>query len=212
MFEPVKDLYMFNTYVEAIDLSFNQFLLSTEEPILFHTGDIVQARSILPKIEGILGSRDLKYIFVSHFESDECGGINLILERYPNAITICSEVTGRQFRGFGYENQLLIKKPGESLVTEDYSLEFISYPSEMHLWEGLFAFESIRKVFFSADIMVRRGSIKDPLLASTWEKEIEEIKDFQISNPSKLEDVQRDLKTIEPDYVAPGHGNFLVVK
>lgn len=36
--------------------------------------------------------------------------------------------------GFGITNQVLVKKPGEKLTSNDYELEFISYPSEMHLW------------------------------------------------------------------------------
>lgn len=40
--------------------------------------------------------------------------------------------------GFGITNQVLVKKPGEKLTSNDYELEFISYPSEMHLWEEKF--------------------------------------------------------------------------
>ena len=39
---------------------------------------------ILPKIKEILGEQSLDYVFISHFESDECGGFKIIEQEYPN--------------------------------------------------------------------------------------------------------------------------------
>lgn len=36
---PTKyDLHLFTDYMQPVNLSFNQYLLLTEEPVLFHTG------------------------------------------------------------------------------------------------------------------------------------------------------------------------------
>ena len=77
-----------------------------------------------------------EYIFISHFEADECGGLRVILEYFPKAKTICSEVTTRQLNSFGIKAEIIVKKRTETLITDNYDMEFISYPSEMHIWDG----------------------------------------------------------------------------
>ena len=155
---PTKyDLHLFTDYMQPVNLSFNQYLLLTEEPVLFHTGSAQQAAALLPRLEAALAGRPLRHIFVSHFESDECGGLAALLDRYPDASVICPEVTARQLMGFGYQCSLDAKKPGEHIVTDSFDLEFIGYPSEMHLWEGLLAYEHRRKIFFSSELMMRWG-------------------------------------------------------
>lgn len=207
-----KDLYQFNEYAAPIDLTFNQYLLMTDEPVLFHTGNAQQAKTLIPQLKEALGSKDLNYIFVSHFESDECGGLSLILESFPNARTICPEVTARQFMGFGYEYDFIIKQPGEKLIANAYELEFINYPSEMHLWDGLLVIENKRRIFFSSDLMMRFGKYKGKILDSGWNDEINNIKQEQVPDPRKLEILQEKLKQFNPDFVAAGHGPCLKLK
>lgn len=41
---PTKyDLHLFTDYMQPVNLSFNQYLLLTGEPVLFHTGSAQQA-------------------------------------------------------------------------------------------------------------------------------------------------------------------------
>lgn len=203
------DLYPFTAYVKPINLSFNQYLLLTEEPVLFHTGSAQQAAALLPRLEEILASRPLRHIFVSHFESDECGGLTLLLGRYPDASVICSEVTARQLAGFGYHCSLDVKKPGDRLITDFFDLQFIGYPSEMHLWEGLLAYEHRRKVFFSSDLMLRWGETDGSLIRSNWKDEVSGITAEQIPDPQRLLRLQEELLRFSPDIIATGHGPII---
>ncbi len=206
------DLYQYSTYVNQINLSFHQYLLMGDEPVLFHTGNAEQAEALIPWLEEKLGKKKLKYIFVSHFESDECGGLTLILERFPDAVMVCPEVTARQFIGFGYKLNTLIKKPGEKLVSDSFELEFISYPSEMHLWEGLLAIENRRGIFFSSDIMIRFGESGGKVVDSDWKTEIDNISSAQIPDPNLLIQLQTALRKYDPSFVATGHGPCLRLK
>jgi flavorubredoxin len=203
------DLHQFSAYKESINLSFHQYLLLSEKPILFHTGDIEQARVLIPQLQAVLGNKGLAYIFVSHFEADECGGLLTILNHFPRAITICPETTGRQFHGFGFKVETLVKKPGETLKTPAYELEFISYPSEMHLWEGLLVMERKRGIFFSSDLMIRHGDAAGKVLDSHWQTEINKIGPEQIPNPKGLKQLQHLLERLNPSFVATGHGPCL---
>ena len=204
-----QDIHQFSTYIPPINLSFHQYLLSTDEPLLLHTGNTEQATALIPLLKDVLKHKDLKYIYISHFESDECGGLSLILEHFPGAKPICSEVTARQLSGFGFVNDVLIKKPGEKLITNDYELEFLTYPSEMHLWEGLLVMETRRRVFFSSDLMIRFGEADGTVIDSDWHTEIDNIRPDQVPDPERRVQLQQTLRQLNPVFVATGHGPCL---
>ncbi|OOM77782.1 MBL fold metallo-hydrolase [Clostridium sp. BL-8] len=207
-----KDLHQFSTHIKQINLSFHQYLLLGEDPILFHTGNVMQAEIMLPELKVVLGGRNLKYIFVSHFESDECGGLSVILKEFPKAKVICSAVTARQLDGFGIKAEVIVKKPAEILSTNDYELEFIRYPSEMHLWDGLLVMENNRGIFFSSDLMISFGEEIGTVKESDWNTEINNIKLEQVPDPEKLKELQQALLKLNPNFVATGHGVCLKTK
>lgn len=203
------NLYMFSSYNKYIDLSFNQFLLLGEEPALIHTGSYQMAEELVPKLKIILGDRNLSYIFVSHFESDECGGLSLLLKNFPEAKTICSAVTARQLTGFGMFNEVIIKLPDESLSLNGLNLKFISYPSEMHLWEGLLSYETEQGLLFSSDLFIRMGKVNDTVVASSLEDELAKIAAHQIPDPVALKAMQETILNLPVKYIIPGHGPVL---
>ena len=204
-----KDLHQFSTHIPQIGLSFHQYLLLTDEPLLIHTGSVQQAQVMLPQLKKALNGKSLNYIFISHFESDECGGLSLILEHFPKAKTICSETTARQLSGFGLINDVIIKTPGEKLNTDDYELEFFSYPSEMHLWEGLLVMENKRGIFFSSDLMIRFGEEMGISQESNWQDEINNIRPEQVPDPERRAALQQTFLQLNPSFVATGHGPCL---
>lgn len=207
-----NDLHQFSTYIPQINLSFHQYLLLADEPILVHTGNIKQAEAMLPQLKAALGGKDLKYVFISHFESDECGGLATILKHFPNAKPVCSQTTAQQLFGFGLMNEAVIKKPGEKLKTNDYELEFLSYPSEMHLWEGLLALENMRGIFFSSDLMMSFGEEIGTIKNSDWHTEINNIRPEQVPDSEKRAQLQQTLLQLNPSFVAVGHGSCLKLK
>lgn len=204
-----NDLYQFNSYIPPINLSFHQYLLLTDEPVLVHTGSIDQTEMLIPQLKEALGEKNLKYVFISHFESDECGGLSLLLKNFPEAKAICSEITARQLMGFGITNDAIIKKPGEKLIGSDYELEFISYPSEMHLWEGLLLVENRRGIFFSSDLIFSMGKSNGEVIDGNWKKEVDNITLEQIPSIEQRAKVQHTLSKLNPKFVAVGHGQCL---
>lgn len=207
-----KDLYQFNSYVEPINLTFHQYLLLGNEPLLVHTGNVMQAEALVPELKEVLNGKELKYIFISHFEADECGGLSLILEHFPKAKTICSEVTARQLNGFGIKAEIITKKAEETLNTDNYELEFINYPSEMHLWDGLLVIENKREIFFSSDLMFALGKEIGTIKESDWNTEVNSIKPEQIPDNNKMKDLQETLKKLKPNFIATGHGPCVKLK
>jgi flavorubredoxin len=204
-----EDLHQFSFYIQPIDITFHQYLLSADESLLVHTGSVLQAEALVPQLKDVLAGRILKYIFISHFESDECGGLSLILKHFPEAKPVCSEVTARQLFGFGITNDILIKRPEEKLISNGYELEFISYPSEMHLWEGLLLIENKREIFFSSDLVFRFGNAHSTVIEGNWQTEIENISPQQVPDPRQRAQLQQTLAQLNPKFVATGHGPCL---
>jgi flavorubredoxin len=208
----MENLVTFSSYVGPIDLSFNQYLLTAKEPLLVHTGNVVQAAELAPRLKEALDGRPLAYIFVSHFEADECGGLALLLDRFPGARPICSQVTARQLSGFGIPGDVVVKTPGEALDGDGFRLEFISYPSEAHLWEGLLAFESQRGILFSSDLFIRRGRIEEAKVSADWASEVAGITEDQVPPRAAREALQGILGNLAVQSVALGHGPVLAIR
>jgi flavorubredoxin len=201
-----SDLYQFTEVMEPIKLSMHLYLLLTDEPILVQTGAVSQTKATLPELKQLLGDRPLKYILVSHFESDECGGLSLVLKEYPEVVTICSEVTARQLMGFGITYNLQIKKPGDTFSGNDFDFEIINYPSEMHMWEGILFMEKKRGIFFSSDLMFGMGENHGQVIENSWEEAIKASGAERLPNLELQKKLTDDLKTLNPKFVASGHG------
>ena len=103
----------------------------------------------------------------------------------------------------------MVKAPGETLETRDNKITFISYPSEMHLWEGLLALETKGGLLFSSDIFIRRGMVKDPIIDVSWQTEIQGITPEQVPSASGLATLKKTLAELAVKLVAPGHGPCL---
>ena len=206
-----ESIYLFNSYIEPIDLSFNQYLLLGETNILIHTGSVDQTAIILPKIRELLGNKPLDYVFVSHFESDECGGLSYLINHFPQLKPICSQITARQLMGFGITRDIIIKNPGEVFEIGSLKFNFISYPSEMHLWEGLMAFESEQGLLFSGDVFIRFGILTQPIVSSQLEEEVQQIQINQVPSPSALKQLQETILSLPVKYIMSGHGPCIKV-
>ncbi len=205
----MDNVYLFNSYIDAIDLSFNQFLVLTPIPMLIHTGAIDRTEVLLSKIKEVLGSRPLEYVFISHFESDECGGLALLKNYYPQIKAVCSQITARQLMGFGITSNIAVVNPRDKMKIGDSLFEFISYPSEMHLWEGLIMVEANQGILYSSDIFIRTGKIKKPMENSEINEEIQNINLQKVPSQEALERIKKDLSALQLKYLMPGHGPCL---
>lgn len=206
------NLYMYRSGGGNMPITFNQYLLLGAEPILIHTGGYRQALELLPKLKNRIGDNTLSYIFISHFESDECGGLNLIMDSYPGAVPVCSSVTARQIAGFGYNFKLLVKEPGAVLETREYKLQFIGYPSEVHLWEGLLAYETVHKLLFCSDLFVNMEKVDKTQDEASLPALLDSILKRQIPSPGEAEKLKKELSGLDIEYAGPGHGPFLKLK
>ena len=203
----MRDLTRFSTYVVPIDLTFNQYLLrTTSYALLVHTGNMTIGKSLLANLQDQLGKQKLDAIFISHFESDECGALSLFVAAYPEVTVYCSEVTSRELKGFGIEANTVVVTDEARIENESVHLSFITYPSEVHLWNGLLLVEEKRKILFSSDLVFAFGDSRNEKIEKSWSECIDSNAPYQIPNPSSLDKLKITLSQKDVAYVAPGHG------
>lgn len=82
------------------DFEFNQFLLMGEKTCLIHTGKKEHFETLYSMARDVLGERQLDCIVFSHFESDECGAVNLWLEAFPDSKVYCNKVANISLSDF----------------------------------------------------------------------------------------------------------------
>ena len=87
--EIAEKIYRLSTLVPGTagpaGLTFNQFLIDADEPLLFHCGQRFLFPSISSAVGKLIPIERLRWITFSHVESDECGSMNEWLAAAPKA-------------------------------------------------------------------------------------------------------------------------------
>ena len=201
-----KNLYQFTVYIPPMDFTIHQYLLASDPAILFAAGTVQQAEAALPEVKAILNGKPLKYIFVSHLESDECGGLSVFLREYPDVVVICSALCARELPGFGYTGMLLPASPASVIRDGELSLRLFDYPSEVHLQNGLICLEENSGIFYSGDLMLRFGNGSGQTVEASWQDQVDAVGEERIPNEGKARQLREALRQIAPSFVAVGHG------
>ncbi len=208
MIQPVfGNLYQFTSMGGQMSLPVHQYLLAGDSSIMFATGSYDQAQWILPQIRDILKGKPLDYLFVSHMESDECGGIALFLKKYPHLKIICSGFTANELRGYGFRADILSVDEGKVLNLVGIQLKFFRYPAEVHLHDGLLVYELSSGIFYSSDLMFHHITNGAKVIESEWTREVESIDGTRIIDSARRERLKDDLIRILPKFIAVGHGS-----
>ena len=93
--EVADGIYRINTPVViegAGGFSFNQYLITDNEPLLFHTGPRKMFPLVREAVATILPVERLRYVAFSHVEADECGSLNQWLGAAPQSVPLCGAV------------------------------------------------------------------------------------------------------------------------
>src|SRR3954454_23437071 len=86
--EIADGIYRISTFVPEvtpIGFTFNQFLVTGDEPLLFHAGHRTMFPLIAEAVASVVPVESLRWISFGHVEADECGGMNAWLAAAPRA-------------------------------------------------------------------------------------------------------------------------------
>lgn len=206
MKEIKKNLYQFSVYIPPINFTIHQYLLNTDPAILFAAGTVQQAEAILPDLKKVLGDKPLKYVIISHMESDEAAGVFVLRKEYPDLQVISGELTARELPGYGFTGKVIPQKGGAELKDGELDLTFVDYPAEVHLQDGLLCLERNSGIFYSADLFLRWGNGVGKTVDSTWKDEVSAINEERVPNEKMRASLQKNLMALDPKFIAVGHG------
>ena len=154
-------IYRISTWipdVTPVGFTFNQFLVTGDEPLIFHTG----ARGLFPlvaeEIAKVVPVESLRWITFGHVESDECGAMNIWLAAAPN-----SQVAHGALGCMVSLNDLCDRAPraledGEVIDIGGKRLRQISTPHVPHGWEAQVLFEETTGTLFCGDLFTQVGA------------------------------------------------------
>src|ERR1700722_1265552 len=150
--EIASEIYRISVFVPEINLEFSHFLVRDEEPLLFHAGLRGMFPLLRQEISRLMDPSRIRHIGFSHFESDECGGLNEWLQIAPAAEPVCGLV------GAIVSVNDFALRPARVLTRDDvfstgrYSFRFIPTPHVPHGWDAGVLFEESEKTLFCSDL------------------------------------------------------------
>lgn len=172
--EVADGIFRICVYVTEFELSFNQYLVRDEAPLLFHTGMNGIYEEVRDAVSRVVEPSRLRWIAFSHFESDECGSLNRWLGLAREAQPACSFV-GAMVNVNDYASRPA--KPlreGDVIDTGSHRLRFLSTPHVPHAWDAGMLFDESTRSLFCSDILHQEGRTA----AVTRESPVESFRDM----------------------------------
>jgi len=205
-------IYRLSTFVPDIappaGFTFNQFLITGEEPLLFHTGLRKMFPLVRSAVSRILPPERLRWIAFGHYEADECGAMNEWLAVAPQA-----QVAHGQTGCLVSLNDMADRAPrvlqnGETIdIGNRKRVRYIDTPHTPHGWDAGVLFEEESGTLLCGDLFTQLGDgpaltdrdIVGPAIAA------EDIFRYSSLNPGMGTTI-RELAKLAPRTLALMHG------
>ena len=196
---------MVNTY----GITFNQFLIDDEQPILIHTGPIGMYKKIEEKVKEIIPLQKLTYVAFLHFESDEWGGMAFL--ESADARLVCSDLSSKlNLTGwYNIPTDHISFWDNEILKTGKRRFKFIMTP-HVHHWDSMMMFEETSKALFPSDLFIQPGDNKPVIADDLSENMINLYRSagiFASEEPVRLTTTR--VANLSPKMVFPMHGSCI---
>src|SRR5918996_3095855 len=152
-------VYRISGYNEVFGITYNQFLINDEKPMLIHTGPVGTYKKIEEKVKEVIPLQKLTYVAFLHFESDEWGGMAFLDS--ADATLVCSDLSSKlNLTGwYNIPTDHISFWDNEVLKTGKRRFKFIMTP-HVHHWDSMMIFEETSKALFSSDLFIQPGQHK----------------------------------------------------
>jgi flavorubredoxin len=138
--------------------NFNQYLIVDDEPMVFHTGPRQMFPLVKEAINCVVPLHTLRYVALSHFESDECGSMNAFLAEAPQAVPVCSRIAAMVSINDFADRPARALADKEELCLGRHTVRWFDTPHMPHAWECGLMMESSTNTFFCGDLFTQGGS------------------------------------------------------
>jgi flavorubredoxin len=157
--EIAPGIYRINTPAEIPGgaFNFNQYLVTDETPLLFHTGPRGMFPLVAEAIGKVLPLARLRYVAFSHVEADECGALNQFLAAAPAALPVCGQVAAMVSVNDLADRPARALADGEVLTLGRHTLRWHDAPHVPHGWECGFMTETTTRTLLCGDLFTQGG-------------------------------------------------------
>ena len=143
--------------MEPDGITFNQFLLQADEPLLFHCGqrwlfdDVSHAAARVMKLER------LRWITFGHVEADECGSMNLWLGEAPDA-SVAHGAVGCEVSLDDWAIRTPVRLDhGEKIDLGGKRVRHLDTPHVLHGLDARLLFEERTRTLLCGDLFTHTG-------------------------------------------------------
>jgi flavorubredoxin len=207
--EITDGIYRISGFVNTFGITFNQFLINDEKPMLIHTGPIGMYKNIEEKIKEVIPLQKLAYVSFLHFESDEWGGMTFL--ESADAKLVCSDLSSK-LNLMGWYNipvDHISVWDNDILKTGKRQFKFIMTP-HVHHWDSMMIFEENTKSLFTSDLFIQPGNNKLVISEDLSESMINLYRGAGIFASEKpVRDTTKRLEELSPNMVYPMHGSCI---
>jgi|JI8StandDraft_1071087.scaffolds.fasta_scaffold03654_5 flavorubredoxin len=210
--EEINDqIFRISTYLPRTKLTFNQFLILADDPVLFHCGQNFLFSNIQESIKKVIKPEMIRWVSFSHVESDECGSLLQWMDQKKDLQVfhgkIGSNIWLNDFPG-------LKPKTIENCSTIDIggrTLQWLDTPNVPHNWESGMVIDEKTQTLFCSDLFTQSGDAPAITFHSIIEKTIEMEDLIGFSNPTKRTlDLLDMLIQKDPKCLAAMHGSTYI--
>lgn len=150
----------------AAGFSFNQYLISDDHPLLFHTGPRRMFPFVREAVSSILPVEQLRYVAFSHVEADECGSLNEWLAAAPQSVPLCGTVAAMVSISDLADRPPRAVADGERISLGRHTVRWLDTPHLPHAWECGFLMEEHTATLLCGDLFTQGGAGLPPVTES----------------------------------------------
>ncbi len=208
--EVADGIFRLSTFIPQVPptgLSFNQFLIRGEEPMLFHTGMRALFPLVREAVAKLMAPEQLRWISFGHYEADECGAMNEWLALAPHAQVAhgmtavgvsLNDQANRAPRALGH---------GEGIDLGGKRARYLDTPHVPHGWEAGLIYEETTGTLLCGDLFTQYGecdaSTESDIVGAAIASE--DIANYSALNPA-MGATLRKLAELKPRTLALMHG------
>lgn len=189
-------------------LTFNQFLVIGDEPLLFHTGLRRMFPGVREAASRLMGPAGLRWITFGHFEADECGAMNEWLAVAPGAEVAHGRI------GCDVSLNDMADRPPRALDDGEVidlgggkRVRYIDTPHTPHGWDAGLLYEESTGTLFCGDLFTQSGDGPALVERDIVEAAIaaEDVFGYSALSPDMGSTIRR-LSSLAPRTLALMHG------
>lgn len=206
------NIYRISTYYPDVaapaGLTFNQFLVMADEPLLFHCGMRSDFAGVRDAVAYVLPPERLRWISFGHVEADETGALDAWLATATHARVVFNNLGCQVSVNDMANGRVVPKADGEVLNLGGKQVRILHTPHVPHNWEAQVLYEETDDTLLCGDIFTHVGNPRALVETDLVEQAVDSEDAFGATGlgPHTLTSLRR-LADLEPATLAVMHGS-----